>query len=130
MSTSNKSASEREHRCAKHRGVHLFSDIDVTACLGCTMEEYFQLRGLLNAMTAERAWNDRPNEHDAEIAKAHPTVSKNYERYGRALEMVEDRNSKYALVDLVNWLLSRCEITLCAHVKGLPCGFCGQGKQR
>lgn len=63
----------------------------------------------LQATSPPTSWADRPTEHDAEILKAHPLATGNHARYGRAFAMVEARNSKYALVDLVNWLLTRIE---------------------
>lgn len=58
------------------------------------------------------AWDDKPDEHTVAIAAAHPLkqdTTASHERYARALKMVENRHSKYALVDLVHWLLTRAE---------------------
>lgn len=52
---------------------------------------------------------DRTDEHSQAIDAAHPTQTEKYGRYFRALQMVGARHSKYALVDLVNWLLTRIE---------------------
>lgn len=52
---------------------------------------------------------DTPDQYDELIAKEHPLAGGDDERYKRALEMVEHRHSKYALIDLVNWLLARAE---------------------
>lgn len=65
---------------------------------------------LMEHLTRGReAWGDRPDEHTTAIDAAHPLVTKNHGRYARALAMVENRHSKSALVDLVNWLLARGE---------------------
>lgn len=57
-----------------------------------------------------REWqneDDIDDEHTAAIAAAHPMETQAYDTYSVALKMVGNRRSKYALVDLVNWLLSR-----------------------
>lgn len=52
-------------------------------------------------------WED--DEENAPFAKdihaAHPTVTGNHATYSEAMSLVEFRRSKYALIDLVNWLL-------------------------
>lgn len=53
--------------------------------------------------------DDRPTSDDEAISAAHPLSTGDHDRYLRALEMVGARHSKYALVDLVNWLLYRIE---------------------
>ena len=52
-------------------------------------------------------WEDRETPDDEAIAAEHPVMSGKDARYLQALKYVEARHSKYALVDLVNWLLSR-----------------------
>lgn len=42
-----------------------------------------------------------------EINKVHPTRSGDHATYAEAMRLVGARQSKYALVDLVNWLLHR-----------------------
>lgn len=50
--------------------------------------------------------SDKPLPEDDAIRAAHPTQSKNHARYAEAMRLVGAKHSKYALVDLVNWLLS------------------------
>lgn len=58
-----------------------------------------------------RSWTDedKPILEDEAIKQAHPLVTGKDETYTEALRMVGAKRSKYALVDLVNWLLSRIE---------------------
>jgi hypothetical protein len=54
-------------------------------------------------------WADRDDEHTKAIAQAHPMITKDHDRYARALALVEKRHSKGAIVEMVNWLLARAE---------------------
>lgn len=56
-----------------------------------------------------REWSDRKDKWSAAIDAEFPTRSNEHGRFARALEMVECRYDKYALVALVNWLLARAE---------------------
>lgn len=61
---------------------------------------------------ALKAWteNDREDEWTATIRAAHPMQSsdpKRHDHYQTAMDMVRNRRSKAALVDLVCWLVSR-----------------------
>lgn len=56
------------------------------------------------------AWGDKPDEYTAEIQAAHPMATKDYATYTKAVGMVGNRHSKYALVDLVNWLLVKATL--------------------
>lgn len=58
---------------------------------------------------AKASWGDQADEHTDAIRAAHPTRTKQYETWDRALAMVGKRHGKYELVDLVNWLLVRAE---------------------
>lgn len=49
---------------------------------------------------------DLPLPEDAVIHAAHPNRTGAHERYQEALRLVGAKRSKYALVDLVNWMLS------------------------
>jgi hypothetical protein len=49
-------------------------------------------------------WEDAPSDLDAEIDAAHPLRTGDHARYRRAAEMIRTQHSKYALIDLVNWL--------------------------
>ena len=64
---------------------------------------------LKNLVDVPTGWTDedRPIPEDELIAAAHPTETKDHESYEEALRMVGAKRSKYALVDLVNWLLHR-----------------------
>lgn len=55
------------------------------------------------------AWTDEDKDlpEDRQITEAHPTETGRHDLYLQALRFVEAKRSKYALVDLVNWLLSR-----------------------
>lgn len=51
-------------------------------------------------------WEDQPDEYSKSIDAAKPTRTGRHDRYALALELVGNRHGKYALVDLVNWLLA------------------------
>lgn len=57
------------------------------------------------------SWEDRRDAYsdaiDGAHPQAHPDDDANHLRYAQALEMVGNRQTKYALVDLVHWLLTR-----------------------
>jgi hypothetical protein len=55
----------------------------------------------------EESWGDVTDEFTEAINAAHPCETENYEDYAKAHSMVSNRHSKSALVDLVNWLLVR-----------------------
>lgn len=50
-------------------------------------------------------WGDKPIPEDAAIKAAHPVRTKRHDLYQEAQRLVGAKRSKYALVDLVNWLL-------------------------
>ncbi len=55
-------------------------------------------------------WGDKSDQFSKRVTAAHPTVSEDDDRHARyalAMEMIHSRHSKYALVDLVNWLLTK-----------------------
>ena len=52
---------------------------------------------------------DRPLPEDAAINAAHPIRTGNHAAYAEATRMVGAKRSKGALVELVNWLLTRNE---------------------
>lgn len=62
------------------------------------------------AMTA-KTWGDKPDQFSDRVKAAHPLRAKDdadrHNRYALAMEMIHSRHSKYALVDLVNWLLTK-----------------------
>lgn len=53
------------------------------------------------------SWNDKDDQWARDIADAHPVNAEApvWDCYNRAMELVGNRHSKYALVDLTNWLL-------------------------
>lgn len=57
----------------------------------------------------EWAEDDLPLPEDAEILAAHPLKTDRHDLYMEAMRLVGAKRSKYALVDLVNWLLHRIE---------------------
>lgn len=52
-------------------------------------------------------WSDTPDEHTPAITAAFPTRSGSHAEFAQAMQMVGNRQSKGALVALVNWLLVR-----------------------
>lgn len=52
------------------------------------------------------AWQDKSDQWQDSIDAAHPTKTGKHDTYAKALDMVGNRHSKGALVDLVNWLLA------------------------
>lgn len=65
------------------------------------------VRRLLESTTGQAAWADRPDQWSEQVAEAHPLKTGNHAAYERALEMVGNRHSKGALVELVCWLLQQ-----------------------
>jgi hypothetical protein len=53
---------------------------------------------------------DKPLPEDAQISDAHPLRTNDHKTYAEAVRLVSAKHSKYALVDLVNWLLWRISI--------------------
>lgn len=57
-----------------------------------------------------RDWADKPDQFSGRVKAAHPVMCEDVDRgarYALAMEMIHSRQSKYALVDLVNWLLTK-----------------------
>lgn len=52
-------------------------------------------------------WDDKELPEDDLISKAHPMQTKRFDLYNEAMRLVGAKQSKGALVDLVNWLLFR-----------------------
>lgn len=62
------------------------------------------------AVKREQAWGDKPDQFSERVSAAHPVICTDDDRHARyelAMEMIHSRHSKYALVDLVNWLLTK-----------------------
>ncbi len=68
----------------------------------CAFEGYQAGR---NHPIEESPWKDTPDQWSEAIAAAHPTKTKDFATQDIAREMVGNRHSKGALIDLVNWLL-------------------------
>lgn len=59
---------------------------------------------------ARPEWSDKSDQFSERVKTAHPVISKDDDRdarYALAMEMIRNRHSKSALVDLVNWLLTK-----------------------
>lgn len=52
-------------------------------------------------------WDDRPLPEDEAIKAAHPNRTDRQDLYGEAMRLVGAKRSKWALIELVNWLLTR-----------------------
>lgn len=52
-------------------------------------------------------WQDTEDEWSDAINAAHPMCNGSHETYAIAMQMVGNRHSKAALVELVNWLLQQ-----------------------
>ena len=52
---------------------------------------------------------DKELPEDKEIAKAHPMASGRHDLFKEATRLVGAKHSKYALIELVNWLLHEKE---------------------
>lgn len=70
--------------------------------------------------TEPEEWEDTPDEWSDAIRDAYPTRSGSHMQYGEAMKMVGNRQSKGALVALVNWLLVRIA-KLEARLRVIPC---------
>lgn len=93
----------------------LFRQIDAL------ITSHYELHGVLDNLVKNImrvAWYDEPlGAIDGEISQAHPTNDGQYDRFTLALEVVNARHSKYALVDVVNYLLSRLSPEALADVR-------------
>lgn len=89
------------HRAAEEHGsVRIVDDDGKTIGVLCIPKDTLD----------DDAWtSDAPIPEDAAIAAAHPILTGRHDLYTEALRMVGAKHSKYALVDLVNWLLVRAE---------------------
>ena len=79
--------------------------------------DYGQLEALPDLMkdylASLTAWSedDKPLPEDDKIHAAHPTRSGEHTLYAEAFRMVGAKRSKFALVDLVHWLLVRLKLS-------------------
>ncbi len=75
-----------------------------------------ELREAIAAQAVEPATSDdKPDEWSAEIDAHHPLTTGAHKQYTAAMQMVGNRRSKGALVDLVCWLLQKAEKTATAQ---------------
>lgn len=73
--------------------------------------------------TLPDTWDgDRRDQWTDDIDDAHPMHSGAHEAYAMALEMVGARKSKYALVDLVCWLLQKSAPSIGTPTQGVDHG--------
>ena len=79
-------------------------------------EDMRQLEVRLEELTTWRSESDEALPEDPLIDAAHPMESGVHENYPIALRFVGARRSKYGLVNLVNWLLSRVDAAASAKV--------------
>lgn len=72
-----------------------------------SIQRYLAALPKAEGVTAKESWlDDEKNAIYAdEIAAVHPTVTGDHTTYTEAMDLIKDRRSKYALVDLINWLL-------------------------
>ena len=68
-----------------------------------------QNRILCETLKELSEWSDEDEaiKEDDDIKRFHPLNTKDFDTYNEALRMVSAKRSKYALVDLVNYLLVR-----------------------
>jgi hypothetical protein len=71
--------------------------------IGLKLEDLLDAADERDALRAP--WTDKDDEYTARITAAHPMMTGDHKTYRVALEMIGNRHSKYALVNLVNWLL-------------------------
>jgi hypothetical protein len=87
-----------------------FQKVHINCQPGTTRNEplcRFQIRQAPTMPDLKWSEDDQPLPEDDQICAAHPLRTGNHERYVEAMRLVGAKRSKYALVDLVNWLLSR-----------------------
>ena len=75
------------------------------------LNAHMEITELKKALQVATSWtkDDKPIPEDEAIWKAHPLMDGANKTYLEALRMIGAKRSKYALVDLVNWLLLEIE---------------------
>lgn len=83
--------------------------IHARAAVNHTHKLQEDLADAISAKERAEAWTeeDQPLPEDDAIMAQHPINSCNHAQYAEALRLVGAKRSKYALVDLVNWLLAK-----------------------
>lgn len=64
-----------------------------------------KLTNILASLRDFENWDDKDLPEEDLIKAAHPLKTKKHYLYAEALRLVHAKHSKYALVDLINWLL-------------------------
>lgn len=77
--------------------------------LGFCTECAKRVEKILGINKDNKDWGDKPIPEDDAIEAAHPLRNGRHDLYAEAMRLVGAKHSKYALVDLVNWLLHRIE---------------------
>lgn len=67
------------------------------------------MKVLVENLAGEWSAADGRDQYSEKIDAVSPLKTGQHRRYLRALQMVNPRKSKYAIIDLVNWLLTRAE---------------------
>lgn len=83
--------------------------VDMDTFVEATAVKMQALMSYVRAVQAPRlelSSEDREDKYTEAINAAHPLKTKRHDLYELAMEMVGNRHSKAALVNLVNWLLS------------------------
>ena len=75
------------------------------------MTKWHQREITMSEQVEISTWADKKDKFTDRISAAHPLNCprdmERHARYALAMEMIHARHSKYALVDLVNWLLTK-----------------------
>jgi hypothetical protein len=89
----------------------LHSTANIQYANQCAGVLYQEILNLVKKETEARSWaeEDLPLPEDEQIEAAHPLITGRGDLYVEAERMVHAKRSKYALVDLVNWLLARID---------------------
>lgn len=78
---------------------------DNLCCVAKIQEELNELKALVQVHNMGWCEDDQTIPEDEAIKAAHPVRTGEHELYAEAVRMVSAKRSKYALVDLVNYLL-------------------------
>jgi hypothetical protein len=90
---------------AHDRPVCLGSHLEWKGCKGSGKPIPIPIHGSPKTANENTPWEDKDDEWSKAIDAAFPTRSGSHDQYSMAMKMVGNRQSKSALVELVNWLL-------------------------
>lgn len=79
-------------------------------CYHCGLTTLNVIAALRHEMKQILDWEDVKDQWSEAIKAAHPTRNNVHDYWATAMTMVGHRHSKYALVELVNWLLLEMKI--------------------